>query len=266
MNAIATSQATLDSLEATWHATADLCRELTAEQWSLPTGCPGWTVHNLLAHIAGTERLLSGDALPGEPIHAPHVRNELGAINEAWVEHYRALGDTAMLAEFNQVTERRMSELRSWSAEQLDEVTLTPMGMRPWRDFLEIRLIDCFAHEQDIRQALGTAWRLNDEVAEFVIAGALRAMPKQVVKGAGAAEGQSVSFVLPERNLVTTVITRDGRGVVDNEVQPTVMLSMSAITLLRLAWGRVDANVADVDMVGDRELGKRVVQNMTFMF
>ena len=62
-----------------------LCATLTDADWQRPTDNPGWNVHDTIAHIVGTESGLLGRQAPGDPIEAPHVKNPIGATNEAWV-------------------------------------------------------------------------------------------------------------------------------------------------------------------------------------
>ena len=50
----------IDAVEEVLTSTLELARTLTPEQGELPTGCPGWTVQNNLAHMVGLETVLSG--------------------------------------------------------------------------------------------------------------------------------------------------------------------------------------------------------------
>ncbi|KAA0234604.1 MAG: hypothetical protein JJLCMIEE_03077 [Acidimicrobiales bacterium] len=47
-------------LEQVWAALDALGQQLGEEQWKTPTDCPGWTVQDNLAHIAGRELALLG--------------------------------------------------------------------------------------------------------------------------------------------------------------------------------------------------------------
>src|SRR4029079_9601395 len=42
----------LDAMDATWDSIIDLAESLTVHEWSLPTRCPGWDVHDQIAHVA----------------------------------------------------------------------------------------------------------------------------------------------------------------------------------------------------------------------
>ena len=41
-------------LDAVWTSISAVCEGLTDDQWALPTGCPGWTVQDQVAHMIGT--------------------------------------------------------------------------------------------------------------------------------------------------------------------------------------------------------------------
>jgi hypothetical protein len=61
---------------------------------------PGWSVHDTVAHLIGTESALAGQAPPpsGADIRGlPHVRNDIGAANEQWVQGLRGESSDAML-------------------------------------------------------------------------------------------------------------------------------------------------------------------------
>src|SRR2546430_16926939 len=101
--------------EEIWRDIADLCDDLTVEQWNAPTDCPGWTVRDNVAHMIGTERMLMGDRPSAAPDRGdrPYVRNDIGKANEQWVEAYREWDGTKLLDEFRAVCARRLDQLRA---------------------------------------------------------------------------------------------------------------------------------------------------------
>ncbi len=48
----------------TWASIIELAESLSRTEFALPTRCPGWDVHDQLAHVASLERLLAGGELP----------------------------------------------------------------------------------------------------------------------------------------------------------------------------------------------------------
>src|SRR5262245_25388760 len=116
----------IEHLDAVWGDVAGLAADLTDEQWSLPTDCPGWSVHDNVAHMIGTERLLLGEQPPAVGTEAAHVRNDIGKANEAWIATYADFTGPDLLAEFRAVTARRLDALRSLGPEDWDREGFTP--------------------------------------------------------------------------------------------------------------------------------------------
>ncbi len=79
---------TIAALTDVWASIDALLAGLDDADWSRPTNLPGWDVKAVVAHVVGTESMLLGDPAPDvtstTPSH-PHVRNDIGRFNEAWV-------------------------------------------------------------------------------------------------------------------------------------------------------------------------------------
>ena len=92
-------------LDEVWNDIAAFATASPPSSGSLPTECPGWTVHDNVAHMIGTERMLRGraarDPAPPRPrADAPHVRNDIGKANEHWIATYRGWDGPKLLDEF----------------------------------------------------------------------------------------------------------------------------------------------------------------------
>jgi len=256
-----------------WGAIDTLAQGLADAEWELPSECPGWTVRDVLSHLIGIERVLLGEAPPPPLAELPaHVENEVGARNEAWVASRRSHPGPEVLREFQEVTARRISELRSWPESRFDEIGPSPVGVVPYREFIHVRVMDSWVHEQDIRVATGRPGHDAGPAAELSIDRLCAAMPFVVGKQAGAPEGASVRFDLrgPLSRRID-VIVRDGRAkaVVELNEKPTTFLDMDVEVFWRLACGRVDGKAAHlaglVDVGGDDALASRVLDAMAFM-
>lgn len=270
-------------LDEEWRAIAALGDELAPEEWDLPSECPGWSVRDLLSHMVGTERSLLGDATPPDPGPAPHARNPMGAANEAWVAPRRALSGSKVLAEFREVTARRIAALSAFDESRWASPGPSPVGTVPYREFMQVRLMDCWVHEQDMRVATGRPGHRGGPVAQAALIRIASAMGFVVAKKAGAADGTSARFVLagdPPRLL--DVAVEGGRGRVGGLAaapspsshvaqasEPSVVLDMDAELFWRLGCGRVSGEAALaaalVGIRGDVELGRSIVRNMAFM-
>jgi large subunit ribosomal protein L31 len=126
--------------------------------WATPTGCPGWDVHDQLAHIVGIERAMLGD--PADevelPDELPHVRNAFGQQVEVAVAARRGRPPAELVAEARETFERRVRFLAAMDAATLGEPLDGPGGMRfKASQMLRTRMFDMTCHEQDVRRAVG---------------------------------------------------------------------------------------------------------------
>ena len=109
----------LDGLFASWRDIDTLLHTLDPAQWTMETSLPGWTVHDVVAHIVGTESMLHGDATPEVDVDVStlkHVRNDIGALNERWVRKLRGLSSAELHERYRSVTALRRTELSELSA------------------------------------------------------------------------------------------------------------------------------------------------------
>src|ERR1700753_4382701 len=97
-------------LFGTWDSLDRLLSGLSEQQWQTPTPLPGWCVRAVVAHIVGTESSLQGLDAP-EPdldlLALEHVRNDVGAANEAWVRHLSSESGDVLLQRFRSITAER---------------------------------------------------------------------------------------------------------------------------------------------------------------
>ncbi len=269
-----TGEPAVEHLAQVWASVTEACTGLDVGQWHLGTDCPGWTVKDQVSHLVGIERMLLGDPAPPAITEPPsHVNNDFGALNEAWVEARRAVPGDEVLAEFAEVTGRRLRALAAMGPAEFDEVGWSPVGQVPYRDFMETRVLDSWAHEQDIRRAVGRPGGRNGPGEAIVVDRCARTMPYVVGKRLAPPDGTRVLFVLTGtlgRRISVTVT--GGRAAIDDPPpvgEPTVTVEMDQGTFWRLGFGREAAVEAiaegTVHMVGEVALGRRVLESMAFM-
>src|SRR4051794_3588735 len=228
----------IELLSAVWSSIAKLCGNLDEEQWLLATDCPGWSVKDNVAHMLGTERMLLGESQPDIDVaNVAHVRNDIGTLNERWIEPLRQLPGREVLAAFEATTARRLTALRALDAAAWDEEGFTPEGPGPYRQFMAIRVFDCWFHEQDIREALDRPGGLEGPVADHAIERIQRGLPYVVGKKAAAPQGSTVVFEVVGTPRVTVAIGIEGRARVleITPSDPTVRLTMDRRAYARLA-------------------------------
>ncbi|MFZ3307106.1 MAG: maleylpyruvate isomerase family mycothiol-dependent enzyme [Mycobacterium sp.] len=263
----------LSGLFGTWDSLDQLLTGLSEQQWQTPTPLPGWCVHDVLAHIIGTESVLQGLGAPDADTDVSaldHVRNDVGIANERWVRHLSAESGAELLERFRSITADRRKPLKDMSVDEWNAPTLTPVGPESYGRFMRVRLFDCWMHEQDIRDGLGRpssdeelsglAGRLSlDEIAAT--------MGYVVGKLGKAPEGSRVDIELTgplERSIRVAV---DGRAQVVDDfggLDATSTIRLDGLLFTRLAGGRTD-DVAGVELGGDTEVGTRVVKRLNFV-
>lgn len=251
-----------------WAVIGDLLAGLSEQAWSRRV-LPGWDVHDVLAHIAGTERMLSGAELPGtQGDLGAHVRNDIGRANEAWVIALRDRAHAALLDDFRAVTASRLASLRAMSPEEFNAPSWTPAGQATYARFMRIRIFDCWMHEQDIRAATGLPGNEDGPAAAAALDEVVLALGYIIGKKGRAPDGSSVLIRLTgpvERDLPVLV---DGRARVVTALngEPTASLDLSSSLFLRLAGGREDAQAAlgRIRLGGDEDLARQLAANLAF--
>ena len=263
---------TVAALREVWTSLDELLAELSDDEWSAPSPLPGWTVQDNLSHIIGTEAMLLDQPSPAEIDREanPHVKNDIGAFNEAWVESLRSLSPSEVLARFREVTEARLAALDQMSVDEWNAESFTPAGKDTYGRFMQIRAFDCWLHEQDIRDAVGRPGHDTGVAVDVTLDEMENALGFVVGKKAGAETGQSVTFALTDggsivREIYVEVVER--AGVVDELSGPaTVTLTMPIGVLTRRCAGRVgsDELLDDVAIDGNLELATRILENQSY--
>ncbi len=257
-------------LREEWGSLAELLAGLDDDAWSAPA-LPGWDVHDVVAHLVGTERMLAGVAVPTVPeaeTSGPHVKNEIARSNEAWVVTLRARTHAELLDDFRSVTAERLAALEALSDAEYDAPSWTPAGDATYGRFMEIRVFDSWMHEQDVRAAVGRPGHDGGPVAAQSVEEVIRALGYIVGKRAGVPDGSSVTLRLTGPVERTVHVAVDGRAaVVDALPGPaTAELALSSSLFMRLAGGRVPAEdeLERIELSGDVALARQVASHLAF--
>jgi uncharacterized protein (TIGR03083 family) len=254
-------------LTGQWRALEELLGGLAEDEWSAATCLPGWQVRDIVAHLIGTEMTLAGAEAPpcGVDVRAlPHVRNDIAATNERWVLSLRAESGAAVLEKFGAVTRGRAEALAAMTPAEFAAPSWTPVGEGTYREFMQFRVFDCWLHEQDIRDAVGRPGHETGPCADAAVARIGGALGYVVGKRAGAPAGSAVTFQLTGPIRRTIFVQVDGRArVVDClDRTATTTLTMSSNAFVRLGAGRVGPSEPPVEIDGDAELGRRVLESL----
>jgi uncharacterized protein (TIGR03083 family) len=193
-----TNEALVDAYEDVLTNTIELARGISDDQAGAPTDCPGWTIHDQLSHMVGLEQILGGSPRPSIAApDLPHVHGDVGAFMETIVHVRRELPFSAVVDELTGLLPRRLAQLRAAAAEGDPEV-MGPMGPRKLSAVMTNRVFDLWAHEQDIRRALGLAPRLDCAAAHVAVDRTLIAWESMLPAAAGDVNGRlDVSVTRP---------------------------------------------------------------------
>jgi uncharacterized protein (TIGR03083 family) len=229
-------------------------------------------VHNVVAHIIGTESVLHGISTPDADIDVStldHVRNDVGVANECWVRHFSAESGADLLRRFGALTADRRKRLTDMSVEDWNAPTLTPVGPDSYGRFMRVRVFDCWMHEHDVRDALdqpASDAELAGPAPRLVLDEMATTMGYAVGKLGKAPDGSRVAIELTGPPARTIRFVVDGRARVVEEFggeQPTATIRADGVLFTRLAGGRTD-NAAGVELAGDQEVGARIVEHLNY--
>ena len=264
---------TVAALGEVWASLDELLGGLTDDQWRLPSPLPGWSVQDNVSHIVGTEAMLAGEPGPDVNIDRDvndHVRNDIGAFNEQWVESLRAVAPHEVLSKFRELTAARLAALEAMSVDEWNAESFTPAGKDTFGRFMQIRVFDCWLHEQDIRDAVGRPGHETGLAVEVVLDEMATALGFVVGKKASASAGQSVTFALTDGGAVVREVhveVGERAAVVPALSGPaTVTLTMPIGVMTRRCAGRVgpDDLLDQVVIDGDLSLASSILANQSY--
>lgn len=262
-----------DALEETWTSIDRTLRSRSPEVYDAPTPCPGWSVRDVLSHLIGFELMMNGEPVPEhEGAWPSYVKNPIGEINEAFVVAFRSTPGAEMLEQFRSTTARSLERLRALDDESWEKVGWSPEGERPFHRFQETRVLDCWIHLQDIRDALLEPADDHGPGEEIVVNRFEAALPYVVGKKARARDGTLVRINLTGRLARTVLIgVEEGRAraLASADAEPELEITTPVALFWRRAAGRVTADAflraSATDVRGDKELARAFAEGLVIM-
>jgi uncharacterized protein (TIGR03083 family) len=251
-----------------WREAADgvlaLAPALGTSDWEMPTDCPGWTVKDVVAHLAHIESELCH---PAQHAYGDSGAGDLtSAYTEAGVAERKDRAPAGLIAELASAVEQRSSMLAELPDDPAAPAGVTPGGIAwSWDTLLRNRSIDMWVHEQDIRRAIGRPGGLRSTGAEVVTMTFSLAMPYVLGKRVKPPAGSTVRWDMSGEVPVDLGVRMgdDGSAArVDGVEDPTTTLSMSTETFTVLAAGRRAPQEVDVTITGDEKLGHATLAAM----
>ena len=263
----------VDMMAHVWRSISDLCDGLGEDQWKTATECPGWSVQDQVSHMSGSENGILGNPDPDHtPADVSHTRSEQGRHNEMIVDYRRAWSGQQVLDVFRRNTAQRLEFLRSRSDDDFAAEMQTPIGPAPMAEFISIRLMDAWVHEQDIRRALDRPGHYDSPAAAHALNRIIRAMPFVAARRAQAPDGATVAMNITGpagRSIAIGVEGGRGRELDSPAGPPAVSISLDAETFGCLGCGRWDPDEVlrsgRVSIEGDTALGEAIVRQMNIM-
>jgi uncharacterized protein (TIGR03083 family) len=242
----------------------DLCAELDETEWNTPSLCPGWSVKDVAAHLAGIERALSGWTPSADN---PPPFDQIGAYMSA----ARHGTGAELLADMRSILDARRAELAAMDDAAFEASSWTPVGVQTYGRFMAVRTFDFWVHEQDIRVPLGRNGHLDGGAAAMSLDEVRLSLGYIVGKRAAIPEGQRVKIVISGPVGGELCATVDGRArAVDHLDDPTATVSTDLLTFMLLACGRIDPEVpiaaGRVSYDGDVAIAEQLARNLRFTF
>ncbi|HYN75566.1 MAG TPA: maleylpyruvate isomerase family mycothiol-dependent enzyme [Candidatus Limnocylindria bacterium] len=245
-----------------------LAHDLSESERDLPTDCPGWSVRDHVAHVAGLEAVLMGRPRPDhDPDWStlPHVRNDAGRFMEVDVDLRRSWSWADVLTELDEVVALRLPQVAALPDDP-EASMIGPLGQpRPLLPTLPIRAFDVWQHEQDVRHALGLPGVLDGPGAQLAVRQIRSALPYVLGKQVGGPPGTTLRWTITGEQAQEVVLQIDATGrsaeVAPDALtgDPTAAITCDTETFTLLGAGRRDPAVLTVEVDGDVALAGRIL-------
>lgn len=241
-------------------AVLSLGQSLPDPAWTFPTECPKWTVKDVYSHLVGGETWMA----------AGHPVPEQG-IDEWTAAPVAARRDTppvVVLDQLRSVYEQRRAQLAQAGDLDPEQPTHGPTGApMTIARLLQLRVLDVWVHEQDVRRAVGKPGNLASPGAAVAGEVFVETLPRIVAKAAQAPPGATVRLTTrgPVEIDVAVAVNGDRHGaLVTPGRSATCHLTMGWEAYTRRCCGRGDRGLDhEVRLTGDRALAERVLANLT---
>jgi uncharacterized protein (TIGR03083 family) len=264
-------QERLDGLVEVWWQEIDefttLLEELPEEEWSTPTDLPGWDVHAIAAHVAHLESVLAGEDHDEVEIGEPdHVRGLMGQFTEQGVVARRDRSPDDLINEIRAAATRRHTALLAEPPTDAAAPAPGAFGALGWTTLtlLRNRPLDVWMHEQDVRRATGRPGGVDSPAAVHTADYLAESLGYVLAKRVGAPAGTTAVLEVAGHRPRAFGVGESGRGESLAEVpdEPTVRIRTDRESFILLSGGRRAPDAGAVEVTGDADLGRRVVDTL----
>lgn len=247
-----------------------LLQDLNPADWQRPTVCPGWSVHDLVAHVTHDYiRKLTGtrdDHESAGPRPGESLPVFLGRVNQEFVDTAASWSPRVLIDLISHLGPQ-LDAL--WAAADMDALGMAVFWAEPDKDapvWLDVarEYTEYWVHQQQVRDATGRPGAGDARLAEPVTDTFLRAIPwtlRDLPRDLGTrlqirVTGPGGGSWTAERLTGTWAIDRGARP-----GQSAAVVEVPSDTLWRVATRgiTVDAALAQARITGDQELGSAVL-------
>ncbi|GHG06415.1 maleylpyruvate isomerase family mycothiol-dependent enzyme [Streptomyces albogriseolus] len=250
-------------------AISELVQPLPEADWNRRTPCPGWSVRDVVSHVIGLDSEMYGDP---RPIHTLprdlfHVTNDHQRYMEMQVDVRRHHTAPEMTSELELMIIRRNRQLRNESRDPGTKVRGPLATELTLEESMRRHAFAVWAHEQDLRTALGRPGNLDSPGAHVARDVLLDELPRVVADLAQAPRSSAVVVDVhgPVEFLRTVRVDIQGRGTLETApaLGPAAALTLDWETYVRLACGRVtpEAVTDRVKTEGDQDLAAAILRH-----
>jgi uncharacterized protein (TIGR03084 family) len=175
----------LDDLVAEQHALDAIVAPLTPEQWAMPTPSPRWSVADQIGHLTffDTTAALAINDRDAFVAHRTefieHLADEL-AVDSATLDDFRHMSEVEQLVSWRQHRDELEAAGRTLGDDTRVEWYGQSMGSK---SFLTARLMEVWAHGQDICDTVGAEHEPTDRVRHIAQLGVITRGWSYIVRG-----------------------------------------------------------------------------------
>jgi uncharacterized protein (TIGR03083 family) len=262
----------LELLESERDEVLALLGALASDAWSGATGCPGWSVKDIAAHVLGDDvgilaRERDGFRAPGAPLSSSwdDLVRFVNERNEAWVAAWRrasprllidllAVTGPSLWAFYRNLDPDALGAPVSWAGTQP-----APNWLRVAREYTER-----WVHQQQIRDATGTPGLREARWVRPLLDTFAHSLPI-ALQAVEAPAGTAVALEATGEGGGRWVVARRGEGwqlaAEPATERPSTVVTVEVDTLWRLYTKAIDRDAARARarIEGDAALGERLL-------
>lgn len=220
--------------------------DLTVDQWAAPSRCPGWSVADVVLHLAQSDEVAIASARGVEPLDGADTGWDLSPMREgtatidevvaAAVDAQRGAAPADLLARWARAADDLVAAL---AAADPKRPLRWVVGELPARTLATTRLTECWVHTGDVAEAVGRTLPFSDRLWHIARL-AWRTIPYAFAR-AGQAPAGPVAVILR---------TPDGRTWEFGDAGAPTTVTGDAVTFCQVATRRVPGHSSGLQAVG----------------